>query len=76
MRTVLSWDDYQDDVGVVGGLAVEKTGETDRDDTPDALDARIEVAEHYSPAPPRRRLKRHRLNRASSARRRPGSRAR
>ena len=36
MRTVLSWDDYQDDVGVVGSLAVEKTGETDRDDTPDA----------------------------------------
>ena len=33
MRTVLSWDDYQDDVGVVGSLAVEKTGETDRDDT-------------------------------------------
>ena len=42
MRTVLSWDDYQDDVGVVGGLVVEKTGETDRDD---ALDARIEAAE-------------------------------
>ena len=45
MRTVLSWDDYQDDVGVVGSLAVEKTGETDRDDAPDAPDARIEVAE-------------------------------
>ena len=41
MRTVLSWDDYQDDVGVVGGLVVEKTGETDRDEPLDARDARI-----------------------------------
>ena len=45
MRTVLSWDDYQDDVGVVGGFVVEKTGETDRDEPLDALDARIEAAE-------------------------------
>ena len=53
MRTVLSWDDYQDDVGVVGSLAAEKTGETDRDDAPDApeaRDARIkEAAERLQP---------------------------
>ena len=52
MRTVLSWDDYQDDVGVVGSLAAEKTGKTDRDDALDvqeAREARIEAAERLQP---------------------------
>ena len=45
MRNVLSWDDYQDDVGVVGSLAAEKTADTDRTNGVDAGDARIDAPE-------------------------------
>ena len=42
MRNVLSWDDYQEDVGVVGGLAAEESAATAREEP---REARVEPAQ-------------------------------
>ncbi len=41
MRNVLSWDDYQEDVGVVGGFAAEESAATAREEP---REARVEPA--------------------------------